>query len=113
MNLTTNDFDLIREIVGRIDPDARVINDYSGRAMYGRTCVGLIADNALSTFGRLLASLNGRKRNDIAAVLVQSEVRTDDMGLSEIAYWPSVTVVVDPEDEDRHCDTCRCHEEDN
>jgi len=98
MNLTTKDFDLIRDIVGRVDPDAQVIDDYSGRAMYGRTCVGLIADNALSTLGRLLASLNGRERTDIAAVLVQNEVRTDDMGLSEIAYWPCVTVVANPDD---------------
>lgn len=83
---------------------------YSGRAMYGRQCVGL----ELSDLGDLMAlgaemmqlSCEEEPDNDDeheALVLLLKDTRTDDMGRDAIAYWPKVAPPPDlcrREDED-------------
>ena len=57
---------------------------YSGRGMYGATCIGIELDsNAdLYAFGVELGSIDP----DLSKAL--GAPRTDDLGLGIIAYWP-------------------------
>jgi len=50
---------------------------YSGRAMYGKTCVGVIADNPVTVIERM-------------ALLGLTGAKMDDMGRSSIVYWPDL-----------------------
>lgn len=67
--------------------ESAVRHNYSGRAMYGKECLGLVYDNLdelLMFYGHLLLM------TDLTDQLVGT--RTDNMGRSMIAYWPSVQV---------------------
>ena len=65
--------------------------EYSGRAMYGDTCIGIVADDVDFVIEDLKqrAIDEGADGYDVADML--SGARFDQMGLSEIAYWPSLT----------------------
>lgn len=70
---------------------------YSGRAMFGRTCVGFTLDRdvtPLAFFGRLLEAANDMSAEDREEVLLvlpemMRDARTDAMGLGAILYFPS------------------------
>lgn len=49
---------------------------YSGRSMYGKSCVGIVCDNP----------------NDVIAELGIPGAKTDDMGRSTIVYWPKIAM---------------------
>ena len=53
------------------------VREYSGRGMYGRTCIGVRTDYP----------------EDLIAEAGVKGARTDSMGKSEIVYWPSVEFV--------------------
>ena len=64
--------------------DARFVDDYSGRGMYGKTCVGVILEY-----------------DDITEIMfdVYDETgyrlpppHTDSMGMDTIYYWPGLKV---------------------
>ena len=83
---------------------------YSGRAMYGRECVGVDLNHAGDLFrvgvelGRL-AYEQGRAEDDVLGDL--RSPRTDSMGMGMIAYWPDVEWPAgEPEDEDPECSMC-------
>lgn len=51
--------------------------NYSGRGMYGETCVGIVTDAPMDCIeGAVSRGIRG--------------ARTDSMGLSTIVYWPKV-----------------------
>ncbi|SVB78426.1 uncharacterized protein METZ01_LOCUS231280 [marine metagenome] len=58
---------------------------YSGRGMFGATCIGIELDTIaeLYEFGMELTSIDP----DLSKAL--GAPRTDDLGLGIIAYWPS------------------------
>lgn|SRR5262245_55842800 len=68
--------------------------DYSGRAMYGATCFGVVCElNEMLQFVVAL-SRNTPDHDEMDAVvydLVRS-TRSDGMGLSSIWYWPGWAV---------------------
>lgn len=55
-------------------------SDYSGRFMYGRTCVGVVADEPS------LIEFAGRFAMEFGETLPAPA--TDHLGLSTIWYWP-------------------------
>ena len=65
--------------------EGQVYFGYSGRGMYGATCFGVELDRSSDLFalGVELASINP----ELAQAL--GDMRTDDLGLGIIAYWPS------------------------
>lgn len=63
--------DKIRQIGGE-----NFCDDYSGRGMFGKTCVGIITDTAITTIG--LVGIPGAK--------------IDNMGKQYIVYWPKLSV---------------------
>ena len=78
-----------------LDPDDTIRPNYSGRAMYGKTCLAIIYDD-LGDLLRFIAAL------DHGGVDLDwlGDARQDSMGLGAIAYWPGVTVEGAPTDDD-------------
>lgn len=61
---------------------------YSGRGMYGRTCLGVTCDEPYGVIADLLRSCDAEELSDLADVVERT--RTDNMGLSLVLYWPGV-----------------------
>lgn len=70
---------------------------YSGRGMFGRSCLGTEAD--LGEFLVVLVYGTNDENQDELAETVQN-IRTDSMGLGGIFYFPGTKYVSDEEDED-------------
>jgi hypothetical protein len=66
-----------------LDDDA-LRDSYSGRAMFGSTCVGLVCD--IGQFALFCASV-GSFMDDWEWV---GRVHSDQMGLSTVWYWPGI-----------------------
>ena len=77
------------------DPDDAIRCDYSGRAMYGDKCIGLVHNGT----GELLRFVIAIFRADENAGDWLDEARNDSMGRSEITYWPGVQCVDAPDHE--------------
>lgn len=60
--------------------------DYSGRGMYGRTCIGIVCDDTLGTLMQLVDAI--RDELDISLYDVLGSPKMDSMGLSSILYFP-------------------------
>jgi len=78
--------------------DCDVINDvrtdYSGRGMYGATCLGFTTsepENLMMEIGTWL-HLREEADDDFDLRLPFTRSATDSMGLSTIIYWPSMQV---------------------
>ena len=70
---------------------------YSGRAMYGKECVGIVADDVDAVVERVgeLAVMNLMNEDEDAVYEFIRTARYDQMGLSEIAYWPTLQATDD------------------
>lgn len=79
---------------------------YSGRAMYGRQCVGVTTDDPFALIGDMLQALLDRGETDGELEMIRTllkDTRTDSMGRSSIVYWPEVewsSHAADPADEE-------------
>lgn len=82
--------------------DVEVRMEYSGRGMYGKSCLGVVTEDAFS----LAASLGGLLRGEDDALIYAEEVELveyllthapsfDSLGLSSIYYWPGLQVIED------------------
>lgn len=73
------------ELVGLLD-EVTIRNDYSGRAMYGETCFGIVTDQTDMVVGMALGgALNVF---DIDPYDVVCRARSDNMGYDRIVYFP-------------------------
>lgn len=77
-----------------LDEAVRITPDYSGRAMYGAECLGLVTDAAGDVFAIIAELARAGEDTDWAR-----GARTDSMGRRMITYWPGVTVEGAPEEE--------------
>lgn len=62
---------------------------YRGRFMYDKTCVGIVCDDTDYTFMKLVGFLGEKELTGVCSIL--GEPCTDNMGLSYILYFPSVS----------------------
>jgi len=60
------------------DAGWEVRRDYSGRGMFGKTCVGIVCRRPIMAI-------------EFVAELGVRGAKIDDMGLDSIVYWPAVT----------------------
>lgn len=60
----------------------RLYENYSGRCMYGATCVGIVCENVNYTLQQLVEYVGEESIRSIA--------RYDNLGLSMILYFPSI-----------------------
>lgn len=70
------------------------VRSYSGRGMMGKTCLGIVIDDATELF-HLFYMLGARDRE-----MPTGPVRSDTMGYSTIYYWPYEEYVESKEDSD-------------
>lgn len=98
MNLTNEEIETIENAA--YDADA-TIRSYSGRMMFGQSCIALAIDSTRN-LAAFFVSLGAN--NTTLAAKLSRELRMDQLGLGEIAYWPSISVPAewaeDDEDDD-------------
>jgi len=91
--LTSEQVDLMWEALHRCsDGKGELYRGYSGRGMWGGTCVGIVIEDEgqLFAFGQELA-----RAAEVEGVEVElGRCETDGMGLRMIAYWPNVDTEV-------------------
>lgn len=97
--------DLLEYVGNNLAGEQDVRSDYSGRGMYGKPCVGVVADNPTNFVTELAMALVdqdydgddpgdwweacNRLRDQLDKL---GEPLSDGMGLSTIWYWPNITV---------------------
>jgi hypothetical protein len=71
-------------------PDSAIYPAYSGRAMYGATCLGyeVSGDAQYLRLGAAIAAV----LDPVDAEDVLADVRIDSLGLDSIVYFPDVSV---------------------
>lgn len=96
MRFTEENIAAIVKILRTVDEDARVTCSYSGRGMYGETCVGFVAQ---TTHLVLAAVIEVMRPEGVSALEVGDAMYTDNMGLSFIGYFPFSEYVREPNGE--------------
>lgn len=90
MTLTSEQRSKINEFVGNYDCIS-LRDDYSGRCMYGKTCIGLdIDDMSTEQVCMELAIFLVKEDEEELAERLSQGIRTDSMGLGSIVYWPYI-----------------------
>lgn len=94
--LDTDQRSLVEEAASNYDGG---ITEYSGRFMYGTTCLGIDLDD-LRKVAELLVYI-AADDHDLAFTLANN-LTLDDMGRGVIAYWPNIAFdgFTDSDDED-------------
>lgn len=64
-------------------------HDYSGRGMYGRTCIGV--EGTRENFWRFTLVMASELHEDLMIAL-ETLPQQDSMGMDLIWYWPGVTI---------------------
>ncbi len=73
-------------------------SDYSGRCMYGKSCIGVVVEDTssfLMLFAYLAREVEEADLDDI------TNVRQDSMGRKIIYYWPSIQMEEDDEEDEQ------------
>jgi hypothetical protein len=88
------------EVLSSFVAEAEARTDYSGRGMYGKTCVGIVTDAPIAYLamglGVILADM--AEADDLFTVddalfeWYDLQTATDSMGLSTILYFPNLSV---------------------
>ena len=100
---------VLQECANYRDGDVHFRNSYSGRMMYGKSCVGITGsfDNCMAVIADTISALAAElfdsddhefhKFDDYVSTLMR--FRMDSMGLDSIVYWPDLEPLPD-ENED-------------
>jgi hypothetical protein len=92
--------DAVKEFTDEEGCPFKLTTTYSGRAMYGKTCLGVTFPS-----GAMLAELYffvGRfaeRTEEYEHFVCLPQERQDSMGLGTIVYWPEVEVTDESDDE--------------
>ena len=78
--LTPDQMDELRDAAHSVE--ARIMDEYSGRGMFGAVCVGVVLKDEGDLF-----RFAGELSDELVELL--GSPRWDSLGLNEIAYWPS------------------------
>lgn len=82
---TKDQIEALQEVADEIGGKFR--KSYSGRCMYGRSCVGIVTDDPIACIEE--AASKGIKG-----------AKMDNMGLSSIVYWPDIESNDNGDDDD-------------
>jgi hypothetical protein len=103
MVLNKQDIELLKEFANEYDCKLRT--NYSGRGMYGKSCIGFVTDLSPFSLGLELALfLNREDRTEMVDTFSQTRVNEDSMGLSNIIYFPSIQAEEQDEDDEDEYD---------
>ncbi len=83
--------------------DAFKVRSYSGRGMYGATCLAVTTDDGLAeVVAHVVLNVDDENRHDVARAL--RRMKTDSMGLGMVVYFPGVPFEGDDSDDDDDTD---------
>lgn len=85
MSLSIEQVEALVQAMQALDVEAEILPDYSGRGMYGRTCIAITSD----TSGRAqmaLAFAAGQLADEAGIDFDDLPTRTDSMGLGVVIY---------------------------
>jgi len=103
MVLNKQDIELLEEFANEYD--CRLRTDYSGRGMYGQSCIGFVTDLPPFSLGLELALfLDRENKSEMIDIFSQARVNQDSMGLSSITYFPSIQAEEQDEDDEDEYD---------
>jgi hypothetical protein len=88
MNLSKEQTDLLQSFCDEYDYEFRT--DYSGRGMYGKTCIGFVIDSSPFIVALTLAQFCYENDSDVIEFLHQEGCCQDSMGHNTIIYFPSI-----------------------
>jgi len=88
--LTNAELDILQDFCDEYEYDLR--EDYSGRCMYGKTCIGFVADcNGFEIAMNLTRFLRDVNEENLLEKFINQGSRSDQMGLSGIIYFPGLS----------------------
>lgn len=102
MKLTSEDIEILEEFADGMD--VTFYADYSGRGMYGDTCIGFVTgelNRFLLEFGAFFNESNSLSF-DIGPFA--ERIRTDNMGYDTIVYFPGITAPALEDEEEEEPD---------
>lgn len=79
------------------------VRSYSGRAMYGRSCLGVVLDSendVSKLMSKLILNVEEEERSEVAKAV--RGFKTDSMGMGIVLYFPEVEYEDDDDDEDEY-----------
>lgn len=95
MTITADEFHTFHnEVLTNLEYIQGIRLDYSGRGMYGTTCLGIVCDSPLNTMLNLGYYLQEfQEDNDtVISMDLLGRARKDQMGVSEIIYFPDFVI---------------------
>lgn len=105
----SNEFNITRETLEHLAfaVGGEAEYDYSGRGMYGATCVGITVDRITDFLNLGAAIYEAWTDGEIADTIYEemcSGASADSMGLGTIIYWHNIGCDDAPSDEDEESD---------
>ena len=111
--ITRSQLECFSELVlGFINMEAEIRENYSGRAMFGRQCLGVVVSDsddlpkiaialamALEIPEDAMNSVSFTAPELLELVTTMPGMVTDNMGHDIIAYWPSISVEAEDEED--------------
>ena len=99
---------LVKEIATQMDGEDGNItfqNAYSGRGMYGNTCVAVSGDlgDCMKVIGEVIKLLHEDDRDDIdfdEAVDLLMDFQRDQLGRGVVIYWSDLSIECDEQEND-------------
>ena len=98
--MSKTELDALVEAVYEISSGEDHVMSYSGRFMYGRICVAIETDDAVSCGMRLVHHLMESGCESLALDLIENTPRTDSLGMGTVLYWPDLGIPEDYELDD-------------
>jgi hypothetical protein len=91
------EFGLLEELADELQGEAR--GAYSGRAMYGQSCVGIVLDSERELIALGVAISQIVEDEDLKTILTNG-ARIDTMGMGIIVYWSSLSCEDAPDEDE-------------
>lgn len=73
------------------DMDLEFRSDYSGRGMYGESCIGFVGDISPFDLGLHLAT-RFQEDSEMLEMFLNDSSKLDNMGLDTILYFPDIQI---------------------
>tara|TARA_Y100001973_G_scaffold106687_1_gene186522 strand:- start:3691 stop:4002 length:312 start_codon:yes stop_codon:yes gene_type:complete len=82
----------IASAIEDLDCEEKLYANYSGRYMYGKTCIGIVGDDVHSDLIQFISSIVSLvDKEELEEILEYfSDCKMDNMGLNSILYFPNV-----------------------
>lgn len=86
-------------LINNLECNDMYVRSYSGRSMYGKTCLGVVCDDPTSTIVEVISIMYDCFQDDILSpnndvfeeyLRLVGRPKTDSFGRQSILYWPDI-----------------------